>query len=116
MSYVNTPDAPVHAWSKNTAQKLSVMLKSVIENGTAQRAKTEGFACAGKTATAQTGSYNPDGSEKLCTWFGGYFPADNPKYTVVILKEDGSTGGADCAPVFKAIAQRIAETEKIIGN
>lgn len=116
MSYVNTPDAPVHALSKNTAQKLSVMLKSVIENGTAQRAKTEGFACAGKTATAQTGNYNPDGSEKLCTWFGGYFPADNPKYTVVILKEDGSTGGADCAPVFKAIAQRIAETEKIIGN
>lgn len=115
-AYVNTPNAPVHALGEDTAEKLSHMLKSVIENGTAQRAKTDGFSCAGKTATAQSGSYNSDGSEKLCTWFGGYFPAENPRYTVVILKEDGSTGGADCAPVFKAIAQRIAEIEKITDN
>lgn len=109
--YTYTPKAPVHALSKETADKLRNMLKEVITTGTAKNAYTDSFESAGKTATAQTGMFDESGKEKLCTWFGGFFPADNPKYTVVILKEDGVTGGADCAPVYKAIAERIAALE-----
>lgn len=105
--YRFTPKAPIRAFSEETAQNLTKMLKSVVKDGTAKNAQSELFESAGKTATAQTGTFNPDKSEKLCTWFGGFFPADDPKYTVVILKEEGTTGGEDCAPVFKEIAEKI---------
>ena len=103
------PKAPVVALSGSTAEKLSSMLQAVVSEGTAKNAQTEGFSSAGKTATAQTGVYNEKGEERLCTWFGGYFPAENPQYSVVIVSEDGTAGGEDCAPVFKRIAQRISE-------
>lgn len=98
---------PIRAFSEETAQTLKDMLKVVVKEGTAKNAQTESFESAGKTATAQTGVFNSDKTEKLCTWFCGFFPADNPEYTVIILKEDGTTGGEDCAPVFKSIAERI---------
>ncbi len=109
--YRFTPKAPVHAISEKTANELREMLVSVVKNGTAKNAQTEGFASAGKTATAQTGIYTEKG-EQLCTWFMGFFPANNPKYSIIVLSEDGTTGGNDCAPVYKAIAQRIYEREK----
>ncbi len=105
--YEFKPKAPVRAFSGESAEQLKNMLKNVVRDGTAQNAHSELFESAGKTATAQTGVFNSDKTEKLCTWFGGFFPADNPEYTVVILKEDGTTGGEDCAPVFKEIAERI---------
>ena len=63
---------------------------------------------AGKTATAQTGKYDENGKERLCTWFAGYFPFDKPLYTVVIFNENGISAAEDCAPVFKRIAEDIA--------
>ncbi|MBQ8783169.1 MAG: penicillin-binding protein 2 [Clostridia bacterium] len=107
--YDFTSKAPVYAMSKETADTLSKMLTAVVSEGTAKNAATDGFLSAGKTATAQTGIYNENGEEQLCTWFGGFFPADKPRYSVVILAEEGTTGGEDCAPVFKAIAERIAQ-------
>ncbi|MBQ8228949.1 MAG: penicillin-binding protein 2 [Clostridia bacterium] len=101
--------APVHAISEKNAKALTDMLVSVVNEGTAEKAQTQGFFSAGKTATAQTGMYDETGKEQLCTWFGGFFPADNPRYSVVIMSEDGTTGGEDCAPVFKAIAERIVQ-------
>lgn len=107
----HTAKAPIRAISGETAGILKEMLRNAVREGTAENARTEGFDSAGKTATAQTGTFNPDKTEKLCTWFGGFFPADDPKYTVVILKEDGATGGEDCAPVFKEIAEKIYSIE-----
>ncbi len=105
------PKAPVYAISKNTADELRKMMISVVKNGTAKNAQTQEFISAGKTATAQTGIYNENG-EELCTWFMGFFPADNPQNSVIVISENGTTGGNDCAPVYKAIAQRIFEREK----
>ncbi len=107
--YEFIPKAPVVALSESTAKKLSSMLQAVVSDGTARNAQTVGFNSAGKTATAQTGIYDENGKELLCTWFGGYFPAENPQYSVVIVSEDGTTGGEDCAPVFRKVAQRIFE-------
>lgn len=107
--YSFLPGAPTVALSAEAAEKITRMLVGVVENGTAQKARTSDFQSAGKTATAQTGIYNEKGEEQLCTWFAGFFPADSPRYSVVVLSEEGTTGGEDCAPVFKAIAQRIYE-------
>lgn len=111
--YEFNPKPPIRVISEESAVILKNMLKVVVKEGTAKNAQTEYFESAGKTATAQTGVFNADKTEKLCTWFGGFFPADNPKYTVVILKEDGTTGGEDCAPIFRNIAEEIY---KIMNN
>lgn len=68
--------------------------------------------CGGKTATAQTGVFR-DGAEQLCTWYSGFFPADDPQYVLTIFCEDGTSGAADCIPVFESIARKIyKKTEK----
>lgn len=108
-----TPKAPVRAISKENANKLLLMLQTVVEKGTAKNAGSQLFSSAGKTATAQTGIYNENGEEQLCTWFGGIFPADAPEYSVVIVCEGGTTGGENCAPVFKAVSERVFEIKKL---
>ena len=106
--------APIYAVSEKTSQELTRMLVSVVENGNAQKAiLRNSVKAAGKTATAQTGNFDENGNEAYNTWFAGFFPADNPKYTVVVLKQGGSSGAGDCAPVFKRIADKITDIEKI---
>lgn len=102
---------PVVALSEETSLKLTEMLTSVVENGNGSPAKPKDFSAAGKTATAQTGIFDKNGVELCNTWFGGFFPADNPRYAVVIMKQGGSSGAEDCAPVFKQIADSINLSE-----
>ena len=42
----------------------------------------------------------------------GFYPADNPKYTVVVLAEDADNTGGQCAPAFKQICEQLASWEK----
>ncbi len=93
-----------------TAQTIMNFLKETVENGSGSLAKNDKVSCAGKTATAQTGIYE-NGDELCNAWFAGYFPADNPRYAVAILKENGETGSISCAPVFSLIAERTAVLE-----
>lgn len=76
-------------------------------NGTGKSGQSSFVTSSGKTATAQTGRFNEDGNEILCTWFAGFFPYETPEYTVVIFNENGSTAALDCAPVFKRIIEEI---------
>jgi penicillin-binding protein 2 len=99
---------PVIALKKSTSSVLTSMLESVVEKGNAVKAKLKNeVRAAGKTATAQTGTFDAYGTEICNTWFGGFFPVDNPKYVVIILKQGGSSGAEDCAPVFKKTADKI---------
>ncbi len=92
--------------SASTAEKLKRFLETVVSEGSGSRAKSDMLICAGKTATAQTGKTK--GEEEIYNaWFAGYFPADNPKYALAILKEDGGEGAVSCAPVFKDIAEMV---------
>ena len=81
-------------------------------NGTGAGGRPANTSAAGKTATAQTGRYDADGAEQLCTWFAGYFPYTQPRYTVVVFNEKGRSAAVDCAPVFKEIAENIMESVK----
>lgn len=96
--------------STNTAEKIRIFLESVVEEGSGNRSKSDFVSAAGKTATAQTGK-TENGEEIYNAWFAGYFPADNPKYAVAILKENGGEGAISCAPVFRAIAEKITAHE-----
>ncbi len=54
---------------------------------------------AGKTGTAQYGPNN----ELAYAWFGGYAPCDDPRIVVVVLVEEGETGGATASPLAKQV-------------
>lgn len=92
--------------SQRTAQLLRRFLEAVVEKGSGSRARSDYLSVAGKTATAQTGR-TENGEEIYNAWFAGYFPADEPEYAVVILKENGGEGAVSCAPVFRDIAQGV---------
>ena len=96
--------------SEKTSKTVLKALKTTVEEGSGKNAKPRNTTAAGKTATAQSGWY-VYGKEVTHSWFVGLFPADNPKYVVVIMKENGKSGSADCAPIFKSIAELITSYE-----
>jgi cell division protein FtsI (penicillin-binding protein 3) len=86
----------------------------VVENGTAKILKSNIYKVAGKTGTAQIakgGIYKRDGKAVYQASFVGYFPADKPKYSCIIMVSAPSGGeyyGAQvAAPIFKDIADKI---------
>lgn len=97
---------PTRAMTQQVAQKLKAMMVSAVMDTPAQNAKPRFVTAGGKTATAQTGQF-VNGSELLQGWFAGFFPAESPKYVVVVLCEDAQNGNADASPVFAAIADRL---------
>ena len=106
--------------SQETVRKVQKLLKNVIENndGTGNRLYSKNFSMAGKTGTCQKDYANKDKLNYISS-FAGYFPADKPKYSciVVIHEPDKSVGyyGADVSgPVFKRIAQKIYTDTPII--
>lgn len=106
--------------SKETVAKVQQLLKNVVEkkHGTGHRLYSENFSMAGKTGTCQK-DYSDKEKLNYISSFAGYFPAENPKYSciVVIHEPDKSVGyyGADVSgPVFKKIAQKIFTDTPII--
>lgn len=93
--------------SKKNADIIKSHMKASMDYGTSSKGLPENISAGAKTSTAQTGIIE-DGKRVEQSWFAGFFPYENPKYTVVILSEDGGGGGESCGPVFKEIAERMA--------
>lgn len=96
--------------SKETLEEVKDMLEGVVERGTALNIKNSYYKIAGKTGTAQiieNGRY----TRKYNTSFAGYFPADRPKYSCIVMISDpkgyNQYGSDVSAPVFKEIADKI---------
>ncbi|MBF6608926.1 MAG: transpeptidase family protein [Flavobacterium sp.] len=100
--------------SPETVAKLQDVLANVVKRGTGMKLYSKDFSMAGKTGTAQA-NYNRKDGESLhyISSFVGYFPADAPKYSCIVVVHEPNTSrnnyyGADVAgPVFKRIAQKI---------
>lgn len=93
--------------SENTSEKLKEYMRFVVSDGTGAAADYDGKS-AGKTATAQSGIYK-NGIEVLNTWFAGFYPYKNPKYTIVVMREDGVSGAGDCCPIFYSIVEKLSK-------
>lgn len=93
--------------SETTCSALKKALLMTTNNGTGKVAFSSLFDSCTKTGTAQSGQYDENGKEILYCWFTGFFPYDDPQYVICILKENGSSGGADGGPVFKEISENI---------
>ena len=91
--------------SSKVASQVQELLTEAVKQGTGKNAWIEGFGAAGKTGSAETGRIGEDGKSVVNVWFAGYAPLKNPRFAIVVLKEEGGSGGGDAAPVFKEIAE-----------
>lgn len=103
--------------SQETVNQVKAMMKHVVERGTASNIYSPNFSMAGKTGTCQT-EYWIEGGRYIAS-FAGYFPADNPEYSCIVVvhkpnKKLGYYGNVVAAPVFKQIAQKIYSDTPII--
>ncbi len=105
---------PNQILSTKTAKVLKDLMIAVIEEGSGKPAKPVAGGAGGKTSSAQTGQMveTQDGEKEIVhAWFAGFFPAETPKYSVVIFVEGGESGEQVAAPIFKQIADGIAGLE-----
>ena len=99
--------------SKTTLDQLKTCLEGVVTAGTAKSLQSPYFSLAGKTGTAQVANGNKGYTEHIYqASFAGYFPADNPKYScIVVIKNKPFAaryyGALVAGPVFKEIANKL---------
>lgn len=98
--------------SDRTLAMLREMLEGVVEEGTGKALKNPLYKIAGKTGTAQVADGTKGYKEKKYqASFCGYFPAENPKYSMIVVIQNptkGSYYAADVAgPVFREVADMV---------
>lgn len=100
--------------SEEASEILSSMLEGVVKEGSGKQAYVEGLRVAGKTGTAQKYENGHIAAGKYVSSFVGYFPADDPRYLVLVIVDEpqgsyyGSTVAAPCAgEIFRGIAETI---------
>ena len=115
--------------SEETLKKVRKVMENVVVKGTAENIYSPNFSMAGKTGTAKKfipRTKNKDGewvggyysTERYVASFAGFFPAEEPKYSCIVVihdpdKKKGYYGATVAAPVFKEIAQKIYTTTPI---
>ncbi|MBP8725391.1 MAG: transpeptidase family protein [Saprospiraceae bacterium] len=97
-------------------EKVLGLLKAVVERGTASNIQTDAYAIAGKTGTAVTNYSDRDALQKSYqASFAGFFPADAPVYSCIVVvynpSQTGFYGAEVAAPVFRRIADRCMRAE-----
>jgi cell division protein FtsI (penicillin-binding protein 3) len=96
--------------SQETIDQVKEMMLNVVKRGTADNIYDKNFSMAGKTGTCQTEYWTDE--TKYISSFVGYFPADEPKYSCIVVihkpnKKKGYYGNIVAAPVFERIARKI---------
>ncbi len=93
--------------SRDNINRLQRMLKGVVDNGTARSLRSDRYEFAGKTGTTKVGYSKADEEAKYNASFAGYWPADNPEYSMIVvvygLKGAKYYGNVVAGPVFKRI-------------
>ncbi len=102
--------------SRSTLGKVNKMLEGVVTEGTAVNLKASNFKIAGKTGTTQifNEKYGYKGKMSYQASFVGYFPAENPKYSCIVVinspSKDVYYGNQVAGPVFLEIANKVYST------
>ncbi|OFY19984.1 MAG: hypothetical protein A2W98_13455 [Bacteroidetes bacterium GWF2_33_38] len=100
--------------SIETIEKAKKMLEGVVEKGTATNIKNATYKIAGKTGTAKIANKKLGYQKQYQASFCGYFPADNPKYSCIVVvnapSNDVYYGNVVAGPVFREIADKVYAT------
>jgi len=96
--------------SKETSRELSLILESVVVNGSGFRARIPGYRVAGKTGTAEKPEAGRYGEKRVAS-FLGFAPVEDPKISVLVVWDEPnagtSYGGVLAAPTFQAIVRDV---------
>ena len=95
--------------SERTAKIVKNMMVKTNLYGTGTSGNVENFGSGGKTGSAQTG-WIVDGERYQHGWYTGFFPAENPMFSMCVFVENGKSGSETAAPIFKDIAEKIMNT------
>lgn len=92
--------------SSRTIRQLQTMLRNVVEQkgGTGYAYRSSKVSYAGKTGTAV---FTQNGHITDQVSFCGYFPADKPKYSCIVVMQRSGIWGSQSCEVFRNIAERI---------
>ncbi len=100
--------------SEKTVARARELLEGVVKRGTAYKLQSDRYDFAGKTGTAQINYRRTSVSRRVGGYqasFAGYFPAENPKYSCIIVINDpeknGIYGSDVAGPVFREIADQV---------
>lgn len=104
--------------SRSTLKKVHEVLEGVVESGTATNLKNPRYKIAGKTGTAQIAKgrkgYKSGGRVSYQASFVGYFPAEDPKYSCIVVVNSPSNsvyyGNVVAGPIFKEISDKVFAT------
>jgi cell division protein FtsI (penicillin-binding protein 3) len=104
--------------SRSTIRKAQKMMEGVVEHGTAVNIKNPNYKIAGKTGTAQIAKdkygYGQGGRVSYQASFVGYFPAENPLYSCIVVVNAPSNGvyfgNVVAGTVFREISDRVYAT------
>ncbi len=109
--------------SRKTISTVQELLKGVVEHGTAKNISGTPYKIAGKTGTAQIAhsdkGYTSGGTKDYLASFAGYFPADDPMYSCLVMVTSPQYvyyGNTVAGSVVKAIADRVYAAECRNGN
>jgi cell division protein FtsI (penicillin-binding protein 3) len=100
--------------SLSTIKKVKKMMEGVVEKGTARSQRSDLYRFAGKTGTSIKNINSNYSKGKYYTAFAGYFPAENPKYSIIVVIDEPKGQNSEmlyagdvAAPVFRQIADHI---------
>ena len=99
--------------SKSTINKVIPLLIDVVDKGTARNIRTDKYKIAGKTGTTVLNytKRKNDEKKKYQASFIGFFPAESPKYSCIVVisnpKKDNVYGGSVAAPVFRELSDKV---------
>jgi penicillin-binding protein 2 len=120
MSPMNLPPQPPRGNLGVKAANLGILREAMLADveepdGTGRRAAVPGLRICGKTGTAQNENVH---GHKIgqTTWFASFAPYEKPKYAVVVVVEDGASGGETCAPIAGKIYSAILASERKPAN
>lgn len=93
-----------------TAEKLQELLAGVVAEGTGRQAAPSEGTAAGKTGTAQTGQFR-DGEELKNHWFAGFYPAEKPRWTIVVMQDAQTEPEVSSAAIFARLCDALSAGE-----
>ena len=102
--------------SEKTAKLGRELLESVVEQGTAKNLRNNNYSIAGKTGTARIANSSNGYGQKISyqASFAGYFPADNPKYSCIVVVNAPNRShyyaSHVAGPIFEEIADKVYAT------
>ena len=99
-----------------SARSLGIVHDAMVRDtedpdGTGKEAAVPGLRICGKTGTAQIQDIHGEKTGQT-TWFASFAPYGNPRWAVVVMVEDGASGGRTCAPVGRKVYEALLRSQQ----